>query len=148
MEVTASAFGEYRKSNQVPVMCAVTWLCVLEAPPTAVFRPSYNRRGKPWVRHSTPCESLLSVFIDWGMNENTHTRAHTQVRPSSVGVPALFKHSLLCHFLTCVKRRKSCVLSPSTAWQTFNTDYDFSNTLIIHIYIQVQLCKLQCVARV
>lgn len=87
VEVTASAFGEYRESNQVPVMCAVTWLCVLEAPPTAVFRPSYNRRGKPWVRHSTPCESLLSVFIDWGMNENTHT--HTRALTHKSDLPQL-----------------------------------------------------------
>lgn len=73
----------------MPVTCAVTWLCVLEAPPTAVFRPSYNRRGKPWVRHSTPCESLLSVFTDWGMNENTHTRAltHKSDLPQLVFLP-------------------------------------------------------------
>lgn len=71
-----------------------------------VLRPSYNRRGKSLLHHIAPSESLLSVFIGRGINKHAHRQSvvHT-IRPSSLGDPASFKHSLLFCFLTRVIRR-------------------------------------------
>lgn len=87
-------------------VCSHVAVCLGKA--ASVLRPSYNRKGKSLLRHITPSESLLSVFINWGMNKHTQavSRAHNQtfLRWRSCLIQA--QYSLL-FFNPCKKKKKS-----------------------------------------
>lgn len=116
-------------------MCAAMCLCVLEG--SRCYVTSHRVR--------VSCLYLLT-----GVWINTHRQSvvHT-VTPSSVGDPALFKHILLFCFFNRCKKKKKLSIKPSDCMINLKYwRYDLFFFKYIHIYIQVQLCQLQCVARV
>lgn len=94
-------------------VCGHVAVCLGRA--AGVFRPSYIRRGKV----AATSHHIFCLYLLTGVRINTHN--HT-IGPSSVGDPALFKHSFLFRFFNLCKNKKKSSIKPVDCMATLNTD--------------------------